>query len=141
MKSDVRKWLFGISFLMSLGMPAQNRLEIHVEGVASESGLIQVALFNSNNGFLKSDGAFRLSSVKAKKGTTRVLMDNIPTGIYALAVFHDLNANEQLDTNWIGIPKEPMGFSNSRVKTFGPPGFEECRLELKQDMAISVQLE
>jgi len=120
---------------------SQNRLEVHVAGVESSAGVIQVALFNSDSGFLKSDGAYRLSSVKAQTGTTRVVMENLPAGPYALAVFHDLNSNEKLDTNWIGIPKEPMGFSNSRVKAFGPPGFEECRLELAKDMAITVQLE
>ena len=120
---------------------SQNRLEVHVAGVKTSVGGIQVALVNTDSGFLKSDVAYRLNTVKAQKGITHVIMDDLPSEHYALAVVHDLNANEKLDTNWIGIPKEPMGFSNSRVKAFGPPGFEECRLELVRDMAITVNLE
>ncbi|MFM1877231.1 MAG: hypothetical protein RLZZ241_97 [Bacteroidota bacterium] len=135
------KLFLGLLLIIPMSHYGQYQLEVHVEGVENSIGIIQVALFNSESGFLKSDHAYKLSSVPANAGTTRVQINNLPKGTYALAIFHDLNANRQLDTNWIGIPKEPMGFSNAHVKAFGPPGFEECRLELQRDMVISVQLE
>ena len=137
MKKIIGLWML-LTPLVHFG---QFQLDVHVEGVEHATGIIQVALFNSDSGFLKSDRAYRLSSVQAMAGTTRVLINNLPKGTYALAIFHDLNSNKALDTNWIGIPKEPMGFSNAHVKAFGPPGFEECRLELDRDTVISVRLE
>lgn len=132
-------WLLGLMAPMML--QAQNRLEVRVEGVESSTGLIQVALFTAQKGFLKPEGVYRADSARAQKGTTLLLIENLPHGVYALAVFHDLNENQELDKNWVGIPKEPMGFSNARVKAFGPPSFEDCRIDLRQDMSIAVRLE
>jgi uncharacterized protein (DUF2141 family) len=133
-------WLF-VLLAAPLHLWSQNILEVQVEGVESSDGLIQVALFTSRDGFLKTTGAYRTDSVKALKGTTRLLLDNLPPGTYALALFHDKNQNLKLDTNWIGIPKEPMGFSNARMKTFGPPSFEECRVDFRENGTISIRLE
>lgn len=132
-------WLLG--FLAPVMLQAQHRLEVRVEGVESSTGLIQVALFTSHEGFLKDEGVYRSASFRAQKGTTHVLLEDLPPGGYALAIFHDLNENEKLDKNWIGIPKEPMGFSNAHVKAFGPPSFEECRIDLRQHTTIAVRLE
>ena len=63
------------------------------------------------------------------------------TQTLALAIFHDRNANERLDTNWIGVPKEPYGFSNARTRTFGPPRYRDCVLKLQKDMIIRIPLE
>lgn len=49
---------------------------------------------------------------------------NIPDGIYALRFFHDENDNGELDTNFIGIPKEGYGFSNDARGIAGPPSFK-----------------
>ena len=128
-------------FLAPFTLVAQNRLDVRVEGVESSSGVIRVALFTSKEGFLKKEHVYRAQSARAEQGTTRLLLEDLPPGEYALAVFHDLNENKLLDTNWIGMPKEPMGFSNARMKTFGPPSFEECRVDLWEDRAIAVRLE
>lgn len=132
-------WLLGL--LAPVMLQAQNRLEVRVEGVETSTGLIQVALFTAQKGFLKDEGVYRSASIQAVKGTTRVLLEDLPQGTYAVAIFHDLNENRELDKNWIGIPKEPMGFSNARMKAFGPPGFDDCRIDLTHDMSIAVRLE
>lgn len=120
---------------------AQNTLEIQVEGVDSSEGLIRVAVYNSEASFLDEGEVYFTDSVKAVKGTTKVSISDLPAGEYALAIFHDRNANERLDTNWIGVPKEPYGFSNARTRTFGPPRYRDCVLKLQKDMIIQVPLE
>lgn len=127
--------------IVPLGIFGQNTLEVTVEGIQTSEGLIQVALYNQESGFLKIEGVYRSDSTKARKGSTQLKFEDLPEGEYALAIFHDENANEALDTNWIGIPREPMGFSNSRMKTFGPPSFEDCKLKFPTVTSISVQLE
>ena len=100
-----------------------------------------VALYREEGSFLKLHGVFRNAKVPAEKGVTRVVLEDLPEGEYALAIFHDKNGNEQLDTNWLGIPKEPLGFSRARMKTFGPPGFWECTIALREDTVIQIPLE
>jgi uncharacterized protein (DUF2141 family) len=119
---------------------AQNELTVDVDGVKSSSGNINIAVYNKAEGFLKFESVFLSDSAHAIAGQTRVKIANLPNGEYALAVFHDQNGNNILDTNWLGIPKEPIGFSNARMKTFGPPSFKECSFRLSSDQAIRISL-
>ena len=57
----------------------------------------------------------------------------LPFGKYAISIFHDVNDNEELDANFIGIPKEPYGFSNNPKSSFGPPGFDAAAFEFEKD--------
>ncbi len=131
-------WLM---FLFSLNAAGQHSLSIRVEGIESSQGTLQVALYNQKEYFLKMEGIYRAESIAAREGWTEFSMDDIPTGEYAVAIFHDENENEELDTNWIGIPKEPLGFSNARLKTFGPPRFEECKIQLQSDASVVVEMQ
>ncbi|ALM08275.1 hypothetical protein SB49_11035 [Sediminicola sp. YIK13] len=119
---------------------SQNNLSIDVEGVASSEGRISVAVYNSSTGFLKFETVYRSDSTSAKKKKTNLVITNLPNGTYALAVFHDKNGNNKLDTNWLGIPKEAIGFSNAKMKMFGPPSFEDCAFNLKGDAQIHLEL-
>ena len=115
---------------------SQNQLTISVEGVLSSEGRVLVAVYDRSDAFLSKDGVFRSGAAKAKKNITEVILEDLPKGEYALAVFHDENSNDEMDTNWLGIPKEPIGFSKAKMKMFGPPNFEECAFEVDSDTNI-----
>ncbi len=119
---------------------AQNKLSITVVGVKSSSGSINVAVYNKSEGFLKFDEVYKSDSARAIKGTTHIAIYGLPEGVYALAVFHDENGNNELDTNWLGMPKESFGFSRGRMKAFGPPSFRECALRINADSEIRIIL-
>jgi uncharacterized protein (DUF2141 family) len=59
-----------------------------------------------------------------------VTFEDVPAGPFAVAVFHDKDENEELNTDFLGIPSEDYGFSADARDMFGPPSFEEARLEL-----------
>jgi uncharacterized protein (DUF2141 family) len=42
-------------------------------------------------------------------------------GVYALALYHDKDANTKLNKTWIGLPSEPFGVSNDAAIRLGPP--------------------
>ena len=46
---------------------------------------------------------------------------------YAVHVFHDLDSNGKMKTNFIGIPREPTGVSNEAKGKFGPPKFKDAK--------------
>lgn len=119
---------------------AQFDLAVTVKNVKSNDGNISVAVYDNADGFLKFDKVFKAEAVPSQKGSTEVLLKNLPEGTYAIAAFHDENGNDELDTNMLGIPKEPLGFSKGKMKTFGPPSFEECSFELTSDLSISVPI-
>ena len=120
---------------------AQHTLRMEIKGVTSAEGKVSAALYTDQKSFLKFDKVFKAVSSKAVKGITTLIVEDIPDGDYAVAVFHDKNGNGKLDTNFLGIPKEPVAFSNAKMKTFGPPKFSECAFKIKKDTEITIPFE
>lgn len=75
-------------------------------------------------------------------GTAPGRIRNLASGEYALAVYHDENGNGRLDENFIGIPSEPLGFSN-RYWPQGPPAFSKAafKLEAEETKTIDIKLQ
>ncbi|MBT8205928.1 MAG: DUF2141 domain-containing protein [Eudoraea sp.] len=134
------RYIVLILLLCPLVMSAQKKLTVQVAGVASDSGQILVAVYDKAEGFLKKGHAIKGFRAKAVAGVTELEIDNLPEGQYALAIYHDENGNDELDTNWLGIPKEPIGFSNAKMRAFGPPGFKDCAFTLDSDTQIQIEL-
>ena len=129
-----------ILLVLPLFTYSQNKLNIEVTGVPNSEGSIRVAVYNTSETFLSHDQVFKTGSVIAHEGITEVSIDDLPDGEYAIALYHDANGNDELDTNWLGIPKEPVGFSNAKMKTFGPPKFRECSFKMEPITEVQVAL-
>ena len=106
-------------------------LKVHLDNPPS-TGTVVFELFDSANAF----GGFR-NPVKVVKfpldGRDEYNIQNIPPNEYALLVYHDENSNDRIDKNFIGIPREPLGFSNN-YKPKGPPSYSRAAFMLKEGM-------
>lgn len=120
---------------------AQHNLSLSVEGVKSEKGNICFAVYTNKNSFLKFDKVYKSGLEKAVAGKTSIEINDLPDGDYAIAIFHDVNGNEILDTNMLGIPKEKIAFSKGKLKMFGPPKFEECVFTLNSNLYMIIMLQ
>ena len=76
-----------------------------------------------------------------KEGGTRFVFTNISDGMYALRFFEDQNNNETLDSNLLGMPQEPFGFSNDARGFAGPPSFQDASFLVSGNTAITATLE
>lgn len=137
-KSFSMKKLLFLVFLLPLICLSQHTLTVKAEGLRSSKGLIAVGVYNTAETFLEEGKTFTGVFETAKTGTTTILIPDLPDGTYAVSIFHDENGNKKLDTNFMGIPKEPVAFSKAKMKTFGPPSFEECAFDLKGDLEIRI---
>lgn len=95
------------------------------------SGTIALALFNSANTFGDLRDPARLETYLLGENDDYVLTD-IPAGEYALMVYYDENDNLRIDKNFIGIPTEPLGFSNN-YRPKGPPSYSRAAFTLTQE--------
>jgi uncharacterized protein (DUF2141 family) len=120
--------LLGIMLCVAPSMFAQERLQVEVVNIKNNSGSIRVGLFDNEKDFLKK--AVLGESVLANGEKVNVVFENIPAGEYAISVIHDENDNEELDVNFLGIPKEGFGFGNDAKGSFGPPSFEKARVKI-----------
>ena len=98
---------------------AAGSITFEIGNVRNARGKVLVAVCPQGK-FLKEDCAYN-GEVPARPGTVSVVVHNVPPGDYAAQAFHDENGNEQVDQNFIGIPKEGVGFSRDARITFGPP--------------------
>jgi len=93
-----------------------------------DSGQIRVLLFDSAASFKDLRNPAHQKQVPAT-GRERITLPDVPAGQYALMVHHDENSSGTLDKNFIGIPREPVGFANG-YNPKGPPGYARALLTI-----------
>ena len=54
----------------------------------------------------------------------------LPFGEHAITLFVDFNGNKKIDKNFLGIPKEPYGFSNNVIGNMSAPTFDQAKFEI-----------
>jgi uncharacterized protein (DUF2141 family) len=124
--------------------PATNQgaLHVSVSGMRSAKGNVTITIYPDDAAHFL-DGKFKVARQTLPVTlpvTTACFVLPVP-GVYAVALFHDENANGHLDTNALGIPTEGYGFSNNPTLYFGPPDLDRVRFALHAgDNAVDVRM-
>ena len=114
-----------------------NEIGVVIENVAQSVGLMTADLYrNDEDGFLKRDGRVQQVRFAAKAPMTRFCMRAPEPGAYAIAVYHDKNANKTFDKKAFGLPDEPYGISNDPKIRFGPPPISDALFEVADGGAM-----
>lgn len=125
--------------ILSLSSVQAADLSIEVSGIREAKGNVLVAVYDKAEGWLKKSVA--AAKTTAVVGSVTLQVAGIADGEYAVSVCQDINGNGKLDTNFIGIPTEPYGFSNDARGTFGPAKFENAKFKIeKGNKAITIKL-
>ena len=118
-------------------------LNLSIQNINKAKGNIMVAIFKGEENFLKDDKAVASKIALVEKiGALDLTFPNLPYGEYSVAVYHDVNGNQKLDTNLFGVPTEPYGFSNNARSKWGAPKYKVARFQLnqlEQSMVINVK--
>ena len=104
-----------------------SKLTIEVSNIKTQKGSIRLAVFDNEEDFLGENVVTGMITKVTNTGTMTISLENLPEGNYAISLYHDKNDNGNLDTNFLGIPNEPYGFSNNARGRFGPPKFEKAK--------------
>jgi uncharacterized protein (DUF2141 family) len=96
---------------------------------STRKGVVRIALWHGEAGFPKGQ-PFRVASAAMTDGKAAAVFHDLEPGDYAVSAFYDKNNDGKLDTNMVGKPTEPYGFSNDARGTFGPPKYQEARFTL-----------
>jgi uncharacterized protein (DUF2141 family) len=103
-------------------------ISIEIVGVRSASGNIEIAFYNSAESFLEDGASVATATFTASDGVVHGEVGSLSAGRYAFAVFHDEYANNEFDTNFIGLPMEGYGFSNDAAVFLRPPEYEDAAI-------------
>lgn len=125
--------LIALQLMMMQSEPSieKGTIKVQVKEFRNTEGHLLVSLFNSKEYFPDdAKKAFKTKKVKVSKKSHEVVFEDVPYGEYAVIFLHDENDNEDMDTNFVGAPKEGYGTSNDAVNTFSAPKYEEAKFTL-----------
>lgn len=142
-KTKTMKLLITTLFIFSLSISTvfaqkQYKITAEFENIKHNKGSLFVALYNKEGSFLKKQ--FKGEIVEIKNQKAIVVFENIPEGTYAISSFHDENDNKKMDTNFFGIPKEPIGISNNAKGFMGPPKYKDAKFQLTENKHLKIKM-
>ena len=145
----MRTWfnrLTPLCLLLSLVAPVSSLAEtadastvqVELTGLQNASGNIYIAVYDSDDTWLGDEVVLQQKVViaEALDGDIVRVEFQLQPGEYAFSIFYDSNDNGKLDTNFIGIPKEPVAISNNARPKFGPPKYKDAVFELGAEPVI-----
>jgi uncharacterized protein (DUF2141 family) len=102
---------------------------VEVSGLKSDDGQIGCAIFSKEEGFPdETEKADKRLLVKSKAKKATCTFKGWKPGTYAISVMHDIDMSGELNTSFVGKPKEPWGVSNNApAQRFGPPVYKDCK--------------
>ena len=119
------------------GVP-ETPVVVELEGLADAEGTVYIAVYDNDDDWL-SDNVYTSAEVNIAQSRKEQIVSAeilLPPGQYAMTVFHDVNGNGELDTNFIGLPKEPIAMSNNAKAKFGPPKYEDAVFDVVLEPVI-----
>lgn len=115
-------------------------LTVKITGIKSNKGFIRLAIYDNATDFPGNYvNAVESENILVQGSQVATTFKNLSPGTYAISVFHDVNNDEDLNTNILGIPKEPFGFSNN-PRILGPPKFRKCKFTVSNDKEVRINL-
>jgi uncharacterized protein (DUF2141 family) len=111
---------------------AQNTKQtVVVTNIKSKKGKLMIGWYSNEASYDERKNPILKKKADVDKQTrVSVVFDNIPSGKYAVSVYLDENENDQIDTNFLGIPKEQYGFSNNVLPATCAANFNEAVFEV-----------
>ena len=114
-------------------------LSVEIVDIAIEKGALRIAACSTREAF-ESRQCTTTRLVEPKIPCVFVTFSNLAKSSYAILVHQDLNENGLLDKSIMGIPQEPIGFSNNPTIMFGPPDFDDVLVAFTENKKISIKL-
>lgn len=114
---------------------------VEISGIREQRGQILVAVYSSEEDYMDEDRMAFSMAVAVDTVGTQVFILELPEGTYAISAFHDVNGDDRLNKNLVGVPTEPYGFSNGARGVFGPPAFGNAKVDVTADSPIHIALD
>src|SRR5271166_5413761 len=129
--------------IFNLSQAAAADLTITVDNLRSNQGQVLLCVFSAESSDREAfpdctkGHPVRQNKAAVADGKVVVTFKGLKDGVYAVAAVHDENGNNELDTNFLGIPTEGIGISTN-PRLMGRPHFDEAQFEIKGKTAITV---
>ncbi|MDB5425730.1 MAG: conserved hypothetical secreted protein [Phenylobacterium sp.] len=124
------------------GRESHAKLIVQVTGVRAAKGEIAITVYPDDpKRFLAPHSKLARVRPVAQAPTTTACFWLPAPGFYAVAVYHDQNANHDFDRTLVGLPAEGFAFSNDPPTSTALPPFKAVRFKADEgETRIKVKL-
>lgn len=129
-----------MTLIFSATAGAQSKIIAHMSNARNDRGVCRVCLFNNAASYKGNGAPVQCLQAPVKNGMAAAVFENIPSGVYAVAVFHDANNNNQMDKNFLGIPKEGYGASQNKLPFASAPGFDDNKFSVPEKTTTTLRI-
>ncbi len=112
-------------------------LTVTYDGIATQEGAIMVALFDSEAAF-NGGAPVRVTMIPANAASVSTVFEGLAPGRYAIKSFHDIDGDNRMSTNPMGMPIEPFAFSNNARGNMGPPNWADSAFDVTATATHSI---
>lgn len=124
-----------------VSQPVSSTLTVKIQGFRNMKGQVGILVFPGKEGFPSDrNKAVRQVLIPLNGSVIVQNFSDLPQGNYAVTVMHDENGNNELDVNFLGIPKEGYAFSGSGTVLIGPPSFDKAAVRLDANKTIELKI-
>ncbi|MGB6222389.1 DUF2141 domain-containing protein [Haloferula sp.] len=132
-----------ITFLPFSTITAGEKVTVTVEvsNIPTAQGNLLIGIYDSAGTFVKTPLPQSPKIPLKSTEPIRARIKGVKPGTYAIVIIHDVNGNGKLDKNFIGMPKEPIAFSQNPKIPMGLPSFDACSFVVDgEDLSLSIPL-
>ncbi|MGK0364077.1 MAG: hypothetical protein ACI85O_001131 [Saprospiraceae bacterium] len=135
MKTFLKTLLVAAAF-SSLSFSNSNvsgKMIIEFPNINPNEGMVEVSVYDDSEAFLVKDQFIQKKRAQIVNGKAQLIFENIPFGKIAVGSYHDVDADETYDKNFIGLPIEPYAFSKKPTCNWRKPRFEEVSFDFTEN--------
>ncbi len=121
----------------SFGQVETYTLIVRVKGGVPNKGQAVISLFDSKESYLKNPKDIQHVPMD-RYGEAETSINGLAGGRYAVSATYDEDNNGKLNTGFLGIPTELVGFSNDVRGTLGPPSFDQSSFQIRSSQSITI---
>lgn len=119
------------------------QIKITVSNLKQNKGQLIFSVYSKEDGFpeklKKAEAITKVNVTDIFKSKTYSLnLGQISKA--AISLIHDIDSDGKMDSNFIGIPREPVGVSNNVEGSFGPPPFSGAVRDFADGDEIEIKL-
>ncbi len=133
LKSLITGSLVGLSLSGVATAASAADLTVTFQNIEEASGSIMIAVYNDPVKFLAPGGGIAYGRIDAATEPASFTFEGLAPGEYAISSFHDVDGNGKLKTNFMGIPREPIGMSRDAKGVMGPPSYDDAVFILPEE--------
>ena len=116
-------------------------LTLTISKLKSPTAPVIVGIYGTENKFPNPKDQLKEYTFMPNGDILTVEITDQEYGVYAIALYQDVNSDGKINKNILGVPTEPYAFSNNVKPKLKAPSFKDCQFEYneeKNEVSISM---